>query len=204
MWTFSWVSHFSHLWKIRQVHHHHKWLQTTSPPRMLTRAPCYHSKQRPIHRGTQKLLLFRAKLVVDNKGERKLVCGTLKTTISGQPSVQCILQQRLPKALNSGSQNSQQISSADSREGSCQSPSGQGHKPLWGVQATSGPSREPSITDLPQVLSNPSPDSLGGEEPQLLQYLPFTSRKALPTYSGRPYRWLRNTRLTSQYKNSAL
>lgn len=105
MWTFSWVSHFSHLWKIRQVHHHHKWLQTTSPPRMLTRAPCYHSKQRPIHRGTQKLLLFRAKLVVDNKGERKLVCGTLKTTISGQPSVQCILQQRLPKALNSGSQN---------------------------------------------------------------------------------------------------
>lgn len=107
-------------------------------------------------------------------------------------------------SLNSGSQNSQQISSADSREGSCQSPSGQGHKPLWGVQATSGPSREPSITDLPQVLSNPSPDSLGGEAPQLLQYLPFTSRKALPTYSGRPYRWLRNTRLTSQYKNSAL
>lgn len=107
-------------------------------------------------------------------------------------------------SLNFGSQNSQQISSPDSREGSCQSPSGQGHKSLWGVQATSGPSREPSIIDLPQVLPNPSPDSLGGEEPQLLQYLPFTSRKAPPTYSGRAYRWLRTTRLTSQSKNSAL
>ena len=58
-----------------------------------------------LFRETRKLLLFWAKLAGDNKDERKLVHGALKTTISGQPSVQCILQERLPKALNSGSQN---------------------------------------------------------------------------------------------------
>ena len=104
MWTFSWVSHLSHLWKIRQVHHHHKWLGSTSLPGMLARAPCYH-RSKDLFRETRKLLLFWAKLAGDNKDERKLVHGALKTTISGQPSVQCILQERLPKALNSGSQN---------------------------------------------------------------------------------------------------
>lgn len=67
-------------------------------------------------------------------------------------------------SLSSGSRNSQQISSADSREGSCQSPSGQGLKTLRAVQTTSGPSRVPSVIDLPQVLPNPSPEGLGGED----------------------------------------
>lgn len=83
-------------------------------------------------------------------------------------------------SLNSGSQNSQQISSADSREGSCQLPSDQGHKALQAVQTTSEPSQVPSVIDLPQVLPNPSPDGLGGEEPSCFSISPSHRGRHLP------------------------